>query len=142
MTYATQQDLVDRFGQDEIRQLSDRDGLGAIGDAAVARALGDTATLVDGYLMGRYALPIAGTVPPLLVALACDVARYKLHTIDAPELVRRNYEDALKRLAEIQAGRIVLAIAGVEPASADPSRTGILVSAPERVFSRETLDGF
>lgn len=142
MSYATLQDLVDRFGLAELIQRTDEEGTGEPDTTKIARALVAADTLIDGYLMGRYALPIAGTVPPLLVDIACDVARYKLYTIDVPELVRRNYEDAVKRLADIQAGRITLAIAGVEPDHANPSNAEVRFSAPDRIFSREKLRGF
>lgn len=138
MTYATQQDLIDRFGESEIEQVADRDGDSAIDAAVTAAALGDADKLIDGYVAGRYGLPLA-TVPPLIVALACDIARYKLHKDQPPETVRNNYQDALRQLRDIAAGTLKLDVAGVEPAR---SGDAILIDAPDREFTRDTLKGF
>jgi phage gp36-like protein len=142
MAYATQQDLVDRFGEQELIQLSDRADTptGEVGVAVVARALTDAAELIDGFLAGRYALPIASP-PPVLTQLACDIARYKLHQNLPPELVRTNYQDALRQLKQIADGDFVLQAAGVGAAEA-PDHGNAVVSGPGRVFSRKTLGSF
>jgi phage gp36-like protein len=144
MPYATQQDLIDRFGEQEIVQLTDRDGppTGAINDTIVGKALADSDELINGYLAGRYQVPVAAPVPAVLSQLACDIARYKLHLNEPPELVRKNYEDALKRLKEISDGTFVLQVAGAEAAEIDPPATGVDFAGADRVFSNDNLRGF
>lgn len=138
MTYATLQDLLDRFGEEEVSRETDTSASGAVDETAVARALADADTLINGYVAGRYAIPL-GPVPDLVKKLACDIARYNYHRGEAPEFVRKGYDDARRTLADIQAGRLVLEAAGVATA---PASDGIAYSAPARVFSREKLKGF
>jgi phage gp36-like protein len=105
--YATQADLEDRFGVDELTQLTDRVGSGMPHPAIVARALADADAEIDGYLASRYELPLA-TVPPMLVRVACDIARYRLWEDRASEEVRLRYEDARRMLESIARGMVSL----------------------------------
>ena len=56
MTYATRDELQERFGLDELTQLTDRMGAGVPDDNLVARALSDADAEIDGYLAVRYQL--------------------------------------------------------------------------------------
>lgn len=141
MPYATQQDLVDRFGEEELVQLTDRQvpPAGTVDGTVIGKALADADALIDGYLAARYAIPITPS-PPLLVKLAADVARYFLHGKSATETVRQAYEDALKVLQEIARG---LAVVPGASTPAGPSPSGApAVLAPERRLGPETLSGF
>jgi phage gp36-like protein len=142
MPYATQQDLVDRYGADEIRAVSDRADppLDAIDAAVVAKALADAGEEIDGYLAKRYALPIAGTVPPVLTTLACEIARFRLQRNIPSEDLSNGYTRAIKRLQEIAAGQFVLQLAGTEPAGGGQATAEIEV--PPRLFTRDTMTGF
>lgn len=140
MPYATQQDLVDRFGADELVQLTNRAGGATIDAAVVAKALADADALIDPYLAGRYAVPIS-PAPPLLVKLCADVARFFLHGKAASESVRQAYDDALKMLAEISRGLASLPGAAAPAGSASPAGSPTF-TAPARVFDAETLSGF
>lgn len=139
--YATQQDLEERFGTQELIELTDRADppAGAIDATVVARALADADAVIDGYVGARYDLPLPST-PALLANLAADIARFKLHDEAPPEAVENRYKDALALLRDIAAGRARLDIAGAEPAASDAGAPE--VSAPDRIFSRDTLEGF
>lgn len=63
MNYATPQDLIDRFGERELVQLTDPDLL-AVNTAAVQRALDDAQAYLDGFVGRVYALPLAGCTKP------------------------------------------------------------------------------
>lgn len=139
MTYATQDDLVKRFGEAELLQLTDpTGGLGAIDAARVAQALADADRLIDGYCGGRYAIPLA-PVPDLVNRIAADLARYYLHTTQPPELVKDNYAAAVKQLDAIAAGRLTLQAGAV--ATAEAADSSVLYDAPSRVFTGQ-LGGF
>lgn len=141
MTYAVQQDLVDRFGEQELIELTDRTNTppSAVDATVVAKALGDADQLVDGYLAAaEIALPLS-SVPDLVKAWACDIARYRLHAAAPTETVRKNYEDCLRQLRDVASGTIRLQVAGVEPAATGDT---VQTEAPDRVFSRETLEDF
>ena len=77
MAYATQAEMQSRFGEDE---------LGTFDASTVEAALGDATVEMDGYLGGRYTLPLDETTAesPLLVRICCDLARYFCWTIPRP----------------------------------------------------------
>jgi phage gp36-like protein len=136
MPYATQQDLVDRFGQQELIELSDRARSGAIDPAVVAKALADADAEIDGYLSAKFALPLSA-VPSVINRIACDVTRYYLYDDRVSEAVRKRYEDAVKFLKGVVAGEISI---GVDASSESPSVSGgPQTSSPDREFTRETL---
>lgn len=115
MAYATLSDLIARFGEAELIQLTDRQGDGIVDQAVIDQALADAGAVIDGYLAGRYSLPLV-SVPPILVGYACDLARARLYTDAAPEIVLKRESDALKFLALAAQGKINLG-SSPEPAS-------------------------
>lgn len=139
MSYATQQHMVDRFGDTELVQLTDRTNAGYIGTAVLNQAIADADTEINGYLAGRYALPLTST-PPVLITYACDIARYRLYDDRASEQVTKRYNDALKFLQMVAKGDISLGLdtSGTPP----PSSGGPTVEAAERVFTRDSLKDF
>lgn len=137
--YANRLAMIDRYSEGELIQLTDRARLGVIDDAVLDQALLDADAEIDGYLAVRYTLPLAST-PPVLLRIACDVARYRLYDDAATEEVRNRYTDAVKWLAAIARGLVSL---GMPPTTA-PSDA---VAMPHFTFearrcSRTTLDGF
>lgn len=139
MPYATQQDLIDRFGQAELIELSDRSRSGAIDAAVVSRALGDADADIDAYLASKYTLPL-DTVPLVINRLACEIARYHLHEDRVTENVRKRYEDAIRMLRGVASGEVSL---GVDEAGETPAATGgPQTSSPDREFTRETLANY
>lgn len=139
MPYCTQQDLVDRFGEDELIQLTDRANVGAIDQAVLDRAIADAGAEIDGYLAGRYALPLA-TVPTVLVRLACDITRYFLYDKAPPEQVAKRYDDAARFLRSVAKGEVALGAdaAGVKAMPSD----GAQMESGGRIFGRDQADGF
>lgn len=133
MSYATAADLETRFGEAEIDQLSWR-GLASDPDVVLA-ALADADNEIDGYLAVLYQLPME-LVPPLIVRIACDVARFRLWKDGASESVRQAYEDAVAALRGIAAGKIRLPVAGLEPAAFAGASPGSRVA----YLTQDTLD--
>ena len=80
MAYATLDQLVSLFGADEIRTLSDRQGTGELDEAVISDALERASSEVDSYLADRYATPLSDSdpIPPVVVSVAGDIARYRL----------------------------------------------------------------
>lgn len=127
MPYATQADMTDRFGVAEIRQLTDRalPALGAIDTVVLDRALTDADGIINRYLGARFTVPLTASYPADVVRTACDIARYTLHDLSAPENVRQHYEDAIKWLREVADGKLPLigsdgSIVGTKTASFGP----------------------
>jgi len=141
MSYATLQQLLDRYGERMLVQLTDRasPATGEIDAAVVDRALADTDAMIDGYLAGRYRLPLAQT-PPLVADVAQAIAIYKLHRATAAEKIDADYQQALKTLREIAAGTVRLEVAGVEPAAS--GATGVRTTDRPRDLTPGNLKGF
>ena len=124
MTYASAQDLIDRFGERELIGLTDPD-LQAVQTTKATRAIEDAQAYVDSFVGRVYALPLTGCVrpaptvgdpfatalvaPPQLARITCDVARYYLYKDFAPEgEVYLRYKAAATELQAIGDGRAVL----------------------------------
>lgn len=141
MTYATLQQLIDRYGEDVLIQATDRvqPAAGVIDTGVVDRALADTDAAIDGYLAGRYKLPLAQT-PTLVVDLALAVAIYKLHRFAPDQKIKDEYEAALKTLREIAQGIVRLNVEGAEPAASGAS--GVKTNDRERPLTEENMKGW
>lgn len=141
MTYATLQQLIDRFGEHTLVQATDRGAVatGAIDAGVVDRALADTDAEINGYLAGRYVLPLVET-PPLIADKALAIAIYKLHVFAPDPKIKDDYEQAMKALREIASGVIRLPAQGVEPAVTGNS--GVRFIDRARPLTPESLTGF
>jgi phage gp36-like protein len=121
MPYADKQDMLLRFGETEVRQLTDLavPSLGATDDAVLTKALGDASAWIDGYLVGRYSLPI--TNPTALATLnvhCCNVARFQLMSTRADEQATAMYKSAEAFLTRVATGTITLIPPAEAPAAA------------------------
>jgi phage gp36-like protein len=134
VAYATLQTLIDRYGQDQLLVLADRDADGEIDTDITDRALADAEAEIDGYLATRYELPLA-TVPPVLSRLAADIALYRLCDDDAmvTDERRRRYDDALSLLGRISSGVVSL---GVSPQPSARQAAAAFYAGKERNFGR------
>jgi len=103
MSYASQQALIERFGYQELLNLSDRVGAGIIGAGVIDSALLDADAEINSYLAGRYNLPLT-QVSQELLRIACDITRYRLYDILATEAVKIRYDDAIKKLRDVSKG--------------------------------------
>ena len=141
MTYATLDDLADRFGIDVLLQLADRavPPAGVVDADVVARALADTDAVIDASLAVRYRLPLA-SVPAIVRDLALSIAIYKLHRYAPDPKIKDDYDQALKDLREIADGRKKLDVAGIEPATSGAG--GVVAIDRERPLTPESMIGF
>ena len=103
MTYATQQNMIDRFGLQELTGLTDLSNTGTLDVNVLGQALADANNEIDGYLSGVFTLPLI-TVPPRLIKLACDIARYELYGVHCSDQVRQRYTDAIAYLKLVVTG--------------------------------------
>ena len=110
MRYAESNDMLTRYGEQELLRLTDLSGSGVIDTAACNVALGDASALIDGYLAGRYPLPLLH-VPTALVPICCDIARHRLYGEQAPEQIAKRNEAALAFLKSVGKGELALGLA-------------------------------
>jgi phage gp36-like protein len=128
MTYATRQDLEKHYGVDEVEQRES-----ALPAGAVDGALADADALIDGYLAGRYSLPLSA-IPANLPQTAAALARYTLLGEAATDRARNDYKDAIAWLKDVQAGRVLLQSAASEPGNGPEAI--VLMSTSAAVFKR------
>lgn len=141
MSYATQQDLIDRFGAPELVDLTNRgeESTGEVDGTMVAAALDEADAEINSYLARRMTTPVA-PVPGQVKRIATDIARYRLFKDNPPDHVVRLYRDAVAWLVRAGNGEVSLGD-GMNP-TAPASGGAPMVDTPGRTFSPETLGGF
>jgi phage gp36-like protein len=138
--YAVKADMLTRFGAEELVLLTDHDAdAGVINDAVLDQALADASAEIDGYLGGRYTLPLP-TVPAVLTRISCDIARYLLHDEHAPERIEKRYDGAISFLTKLGKGSISLGMP--DEGAASPSNNTAQISSDGRVFGRQNSQDF
>lgn len=139
--YTSLEQLIDRYGDRMLIQLTDRGEVATdvIDEDVVTRALTDTDAMIDGYLKGRYVLPLTET-PPLLSDIAQMIAIWKLHRFSPDEKIEKDYKEALAFLDRIATGKVRLPVAGIEPKTAGGS--GARMTDRERPLTVENMKGF
>ncbi len=131
--------MVDRFELDELIQLTDTTGTGIIDESKVKAAIADASNIIDGYLGGRYNLPLANS-PAVLVRLCANMARYNLYDNAVSEVVERNNKAALDFLHNVGTGKIKLGL--TSDSQELESDQVIQIDSDETVFNRDRSKGF
>ena len=101
--YCTSQDIETQISTPTLIQLSSDNGQDAIDQVVVEEAIIYASTLIDGYLRGRYNLPL-NTHFPLLRVLCIDISIYRLYSrrvyTEIPEVISEAYKTQ-SQLSEI-----------------------------------------
>jgi phage gp36-like protein len=105
MSYATVQDMIDRWGEREMTQLA-LTGTGDLDNTLVQAALDEARDLIREHVAGRAAPDAESSLTLRRVQLT--IARWILFRDGAPERVQQLYEDAMRLLRDIAAGRVQL----------------------------------
>lgn len=117
MPYCTLQNLIDRFGDVELKQLTG--GGAAIDEVVVNRAIDDAEAEINSYLLA-YTLPLV-SVPANFELMACDLVRFYLYKTKVPEVVDTRYKKAIRYLEKVSEGKVKLQpdTSGTAPAATD-----------------------
>lgn len=137
--YCTLDDMVNRFDLNELIQLTSESGQGVINEQVVEAAIQDASNLIDGYISGRYALPLT-SVPALLTKQCADIARYNLYDNAVSEVVEKNYKAALDYLMQVGKGTLKLGLSNDSQAA--ESDQMIEIESSTTVFGRDVSKGF
>jgi phage gp36-like protein len=144
MAYCALDDLKQHILDKDIAQITD-DAAGKNIDQSKVSAMAQKAQdIIDGYLRGRYSLPL-NSVPPLIISIACDLTIYFLYErrfgLNTPEALQRRYDNAIKLLKAIQSGMVLL---GIESNETGPGagQYKINKTKKDRIFSRDMLDDY
>ena len=131
----TSQDLIDRFGSDELAELTDPEHHEVINAAVVNRAIKDAVGVAGGYLnaVGLVKRDSTGAlvyinsvVPDDLILNVCNIARYNLHKDDATETIKDRYDAAIKWLDKVKKDPTML----TGPVSEQPNTSGGITVMP------------
>lgn len=138
MNYCTQQNIIDRYGQDQLLLIADRNNDQVVDAAVVDQAIADASAEIDVYIAAKYELPLP-EVPEVIERICIDIVMYRLaSTADVmTEEKRQRYEDAIALLKLIAKGEASLGLPD-PPASSSGSVT---VSSQERRFNRDSMKG-
>nr|OAM18008.1 hypothetical protein A7P90_09045 [Eikenella corrodens] len=124
----TRQDLIDRFGEDELVVLTDREGRGVIDDEVLNRAIEDAEAETAAYIQAAgLVLP---SPPKVLVIKVCDIARYYLHDNGETQVVLDRYKQAIAWLRDVVRNPRLLDPDAVV-ADAKPSACAVRPNVPE-----------
>ena len=111
MDYCTIEDIETQTSTPTLIQLTSDDGQEEVNRVVALEAILYSSTLIDGYLRGRYSLPL-DTHFPLLRILAIDLSIYRLYSRrmrnEMPEVIETAYKNAISTLRDIQKGVITL----------------------------------
>ena len=138
--YCSQDDL--NITPEDLAELTTETGDQA-DPVVVSSAIADASARIDSYCGGRYQVPF-DPAPEFIRRLAKPMAAYFLYLRReaVPEAREAAYKDAVKVLERIAEGKaIVPGAEGQQEAPASDAGGGEITSA-ERIFTRETMEGF
>lgn len=111
MDYCTIEDIETQTSTPTLIQLTSDDGQEIVDRVVAQEAILYSTSLINGYLRGRYSLPL-DTHFPLLRIIAIDISIYRLYARrmrnEMPEVIETAYKNAISTLKDIQKGTITL----------------------------------
>jgi phage gp36-like protein len=141
--YCTLEDIKKAIPEKNIIELTDDDNFGSIDEAKVQDAIDYAEQLIDGYLRGRYPVPLE-PVPELIRRLAVDLAVFHLYSrrfeLDMPQSMIDRRKEIIRLLEQIQAGKVLL---GIETQNS-PGQGYYKANktTEDRTFSKDILNKF
>lgn len=147
--YCTVEDIETQLSTPILIQLSsDDEGQDEIDRNVVDEAILYSSTLIDGYLRGRYTLPL-NTHFPLLRILCIDLSIYRLYSRrmfnEMPQVIADAYKNAIASLRDIQKGVISLQAESEETqetASFNPDEYRTNKDELDRLFGKQKLSEY
>ena len=159
MSYATVAEFVAAFPAEAGVLTNLEDPASTVVDELELQGALDTASAeIDLYLRGRYVLPLESLVPldpedpealpvypGVLVGWCRDIARYRLDRVRPSEDVRRRYDDAIRGLEAIAAGKWIYSSLMLGAGVLGRSRAigfGMAISCRNLACVKASRDGF
>ncbi|OPH33251.1 DUF1320 domain-containing protein [Moraxella equi] len=138
------QDLIDRFGEEEIINISDHKRSQVIDEVVVNQAIKDALGEVesklnstglvfrdDGGVLGYRVDGVVMPTPDGLILKACDIARYYLYENGVTKIVQDRYDYAIKWLNEVKDDPAMLTGKKDDGNADNHTKTGIVVMPNE-----------
>lgn len=109
--YATVEAMHRKFGETLLIRLTDTEKpyQGVINMEKLDSAMQEANSEIDAYVGSRYPLPLQ-VIPPFLVNIGCNLARYYAVTGDLSENdpIKNRFESSIKTLTKISKGELTL----------------------------------
>lgn len=116
MNYCTLEDIKGHVPERRLVELTDDlnpNDEGSIVETVVDKAIAEAETLVNAYVVKRYALPLP-SVPPVLRMVAVDLSIYNLYErlteMNITEGMKLRYNNAVALLKQIASGDLPLGL--------------------------------
>ncbi|AHE72555.1 hypothetical protein M942_04500 [Enterobacter ludwigii] len=140
--YATRDDMINRFGRKEVVDLTDVEWTGDIDERVLTYALSTATDEINGYIAGRYALPLPH-VPAVLSGYACDIARYRMtgDKRQCTDEIRDRYKDAIRYLEGVASGRVTLGVYRDTGTNVPSAAGGVRFASGRRLWGRRNTGG-
>lgn len=139
--YCSIDDLKDAIPEQNIEWLTDDEDSGSVNTARANAAITDASELIDGYLRGRYTLPMSPT-PAIVQRLCVDISIYYLYQrifeTDMPGAMNDRYKNAVKILEGLQQGKISFATSQDDDAA--PPQIRVNKIADDRLFTMDKMN--
>lgn len=135
MAYSTKSDILEQLDEAVLIQLTDDDGIGAVDDDKVIRAIADADATIDAYCQGRYSVPL-DPAPAKIRQIGVDIDIYNLYSRRgdaAPDIRQDRYKEAIRFLERVSDGKVTLG--GDAPAQDSDGGPEATTAKSDRVFS-------
>ena len=145
--YCTIEDIELHTSTPTLSQLTSDDGTEAINRDVAQESILYASTLIDGYLRGRYTLPL-NIHFPLLRVLCIDISVYRLYSRrmrnEMPEVIEQNYKNAIQTLKDIQKGIITLEAENdlLDSSAFNPDEYRTNKNILDRLFGKKRLNEY
>jgi phage gp36-like protein len=147
MSYCSSSDITSLIPNDELVQLTNDSGGDSVDSSVITTAIDYVDNFIDGYLRGRYDLPLTST-PDELKYIAIDLVVFRLYTrrmyTNIPENIEARYKTVVKQLEHIQSGKFSL---GIESSDAHDNKLlktnkTTTTSTRNRVYDEDKWDEY
>jgi len=113
MGYCSVEDIEAVIYSEDLVQLTNDLGGDTVDDTKITDAILYVDCIIDGYLRGRYTLPLS-SIPNELKYIAIDFVVYRLYSrrlvTEVPASVEHKYKEVIKLLTNIQNGKFSLGV--------------------------------
>jgi phage gp36-like protein len=144
MSYCLASDIAAAVPSADLIQITNDAGGTTVDTTVVDNMISYVDNIIDGYIRGRYGLPLI-TIPDELKYLAIDFVVYKLYTrrmfTEVPESVNQRYKEIMGLLKDIQKGTYTLGIDTIESGKMTTDKTAIS-SSKNQYYNEDKWDEF
>jgi phage gp36-like protein len=150
--YATIEDFIDRFGQEETIQLTnlDRPTAETVDRSRLEPELIEASREIDSALAVRYDVPIPAPIPSSLRQICLTIARYRCEGSQVRETVEADYNRSIEYLDKLASRKRILIRDDGQAVDIKPDRIQHAVDTPDigdyegngLVFTRRSLANY